>query len=294
MDLYRYNAFGFQIESEYNILQLTETNSTTPADVFIKKTVFDSFDVENGFTQIQDDEILVSAENVAKYRITGGNLIEVEKALNCKDAQFSLYLLGSCIGAIIHQKGLFPLHGSCVTNGKKSILITGDSGAGKSTTAAEFLKNGWKLVTDDVTLLTSINPPMVQSSYPSQKLWGDSLQHYQKNEEVIHSLYNRNDEEKYGIDVSDFFFDGTAPLSLIVRLAAEAMPTQISPINGMAKVNQLLYNTYRLNMIPQKALNQHFQKCVTLSSKIPMALMIRNNKEQCVTEVYEKIIGFLK
>ena len=206
-----------------------------------------------------------------------------------------MYLMGSCMGAILVQRGFMLLHGSCVTDGRRSVLITGDSGAGKSTLAAEFLKQNWKLLTDDVTCIFDRDGvPMVQSSYPSQKLWQDALDHYDKTDNDIHSLYFSEDREKFGVNVSDSFLDGVRPLSMVVRLIPADHPTGLSSIEGMAKVDQLMRNTYRLFLIEKRHLQRHFQRCVTLAGKLPMALAIRENGKQCAAILYDKITAYME
>jgi hypothetical protein len=199
------------------------------------------------------------------------------------------------MGAILVQRGFMLLHGSCVTDGKRSILITGDSGAGKSTLAAEFLKRGWKLLTDDVTCVFDRDGvPMVRSSYPSQKLWQDALDRYEKSGDDIHSLYFSEDREKFGVNVEGSFFDGTAPLSMAVRLIPADHPTSLSPIEGMARVDQLMRNTYRMYLIEKRHLQRHFQRCVTLATKLPMALAVRENGKDCAPTLYDMITKFME
>ena len=135
---------------------------------------------------------------------------------------------------------------------------------------------------------------MVQSSYPSQKLWQDALDHYEKNQADIHSLYFSEDREKFGINVSDSFFDGVCPLSMVVRLAPAAHKTFLSPIEGMAKVDQLMRNTYRMFLIEKRHLQRHFQRCVNLAGKLPMALAVRENGKQCADTIYELITKHLE
>lgn len=198
------------------------------------------------------------------------------------------------MGAILHQRGILPLHGSTVTDGSRAVLITGDSGAGKSTLAVEFLKNGWKLVTDDVAAVENIDSvPTVRSSYPSQKLWEDTLKCYPKGEREIHSLYLREEREKYGVSVSDAFYGGSCPLSLIVRLVPADRPCCIQTVETMPRIDQLIRNTYRLYMIPPKQRQRHFQSCVTLAGKVPVALLIRQKGMQCVNTLYEMILKLL-
>ncbi len=289
-----YRAFGLVIESEFPIVQVPVIEACR-ADVRIVSRP----DLTVVYPPAEQPysaggAVFFRANDVAHVRITGTDLIEVEKMEGCDDAHLSVFLMGSAMGAILHHRGFMPLHGSCVTDGVRSVFITGDSGAGKSTLAAEFLKQGWKLITDDVSAVFDVEKtPMVQSSYPSQKLWQDSLDHYERPGGDIHSLYSREDREKFGVDVSRFFYEGTAPLSLIVRLVPAEYPCAIGPITGMAKTDQLMRNTYRINMIEKQDLQRHFQRCVTLSQKVPMALVIREKDRQCADVLYNMIVKYL-
>lgn len=186
------------------------------------------------------------------------------------------------------------LHGSCVTDGTHSILLTGDSGAGKSTLAAEFLSHGWKLLTDDVTAIPHEDGlsaiPMVQASYPSQKLWQDSLRRYTYDDTDIHSLYLEDGREKFGVHVAEHFWDGRCPLSLIVRLIPTDTPCSLQEIHGMTEVDQLLRNTYRLCLIPRTYRERHFQRCVTLAGQVPMVVITQQRGTLCANTLYEMII----
>lgn len=290
----KYRAFGLVVESAFSIAQLPQAAEGEPdVRIVFRPDLTEAYPPqEQQYTSASANYFTVP--NLAVMRISGGNLIEIQPFPGCPESHLGVYLMGSCMGAILHQRGVMPLHGSCVTDGKRAILITGDSGAGKSTLAAEFLKQGWRLVTDDVTALSDVNGiPMVQSSYPSQKLWKDALDRYELPREDVHSLYFTDTREKFGVDVTKFFFDGTAELSLVIRLIAADHPCIIAPIKGMTKVDQLMQNTYRPRMIEPGNVQRHFQRCVTLSTKIPMALVIRENGKQCADTLYSMITDYL-
>jgi hypothetical protein len=87
-----------------------------------------------------------------------------------------LFLLGSAFGALLHQRGILPIHGSAITYQGQAFILTGISGAGKSTLAAALVRKGCKLLTDDVAAITfnQAGTPWVQPAYPQQKLWRDS------------------------------------------------------------------------------------------------------------------------
>ncbi|MEG8053162.1 hypothetical protein QP185_07710 [Sphingomonas aerolata] len=53
------------------------------------------------------------------------------------------YLLGTALGALLHQRALLPLHCNAIVHDGKAFLFCGDSGAGKSTLAAVFEARGY-------------------------------------------------------------------------------------------------------------------------------------------------------
>ena len=288
-------AFGLSIASEFRITGIPEASDTSDTDVQIRRADLASYAIPDNCYQIKQGDIRFSYNNTGQFRINNGNLIEVDPDPACTESHLGVYLMGSCMGAILHQRGLMPLHGSCVTDGKRAILITGDSGAGKSTLAAEFLSRGWKLLTDDVcAVYNTEGTPMVRSSYPSQKLWQDAMDRYDTQERDVHSLYFSESREKFGVNVTGSFFDGACPLNMVVRLLPADAPCSISPIEGMTRVDQLMRNTYRAFMIAPKDRPRHFQRCVTLSTKVPMALVIRENGTQCADRLFELITDYLE
>ena len=288
-----YKAFGLVLESAFPIAQLAEVPLQEPDVRIVRSDLRDLSPEERVFSGPYG--CFFRGQDHCAHRITGGCLIEVDPDDNYDASKLGVYLMGTCMGAVMYQRGIMMLHGSCVTNGTHAVLLTGDSGAGKSTLAAEFLSRGWKLITDDVSALYETDGvAMVQSSYPSQKLWQDALDRYERPQEDIHSLYHSGAREKFGVDVSRFFFDGRVKLSLVVRLLSGAEECALDPIEGMTKVDQLMRNTYRRELIEQHRMQEHFQRCVTLSTKIPMALAVRENGRQCADIICELIINHME
>ena len=290
-DCYTYKAFGLILRSEVEIAQLPAADPNMEPDVTICLRDLSGYQVQLNHCRSGPEETLFCFERAGTYRITNGSLIEADPEKDCENSLLGVYLMGSCMGAVLHQRGYMPLHGSCVTDGKQSILITGDSGAGKSTLAAEFLAHGWKLLTDDVAAVFDVEgTPTVQSSYPSQKLWQDALKHYDRREADIHSLYFTDERQKFGVNVSECFADGTAPLSMIVRLLPTEAPCSIEPIGPFVRIDQLMQNTYRIFMIAPQYRQRHFRRCAAVAEKVPMMLLTRQEGAQCADQLYSLIV----
>lgn len=283
----QYYAFGLVIESEFDLPQV-EISKATHSDVVIKSMPNIERDFISDFS-IEKQAIRFSIKDIGNFKITNGNTIEVYP-LSDDYSKLPIFLLGSCMGALLHQRGEMILHGSCVSKGEQTILITGDSGSGKSTLASVFLSHGWKLLTDDVAVIKNPeNAALVQPSYPSQKIWGDSPE-FNSNNNEIHSVYKRDGHSKFGINVKDSFVSEPKTLTTILKLIASDNPSYIEPINGFTKIDQLMKNTYRYYMLNRDELETHFQKCVTMSLKVPMFLVNRRLGEDNREKLYELVM----
>lgn len=67
---------------------------------------------------------------------------------------FQVYLLGQALSFALIACGFEPIHGTAVAHGAQAVAFIGNSGFGKSTLAASFLRAGLRLVTDDQLILT--------------------------------------------------------------------------------------------------------------------------------------------
>lgn len=280
-------AYGLKVSVDRPMSLVYLYPQNTKSDIVIRSETISS---EEG---TDDHTVSFPIDELGTFRISNGNSISFCPFPERKydDALFSLTVFGICMGTILHQRGEFVLHGSCVTRGNKTILVTGVSGAGKSTLAAEFLKNGWEMVTDDIALIKGIEEghPMVQSSYPSQKLWEDAIARNNIALDKQTVLYTEENRSKVNVHI-DHFHEGLSPLTDIICLYPTEKECDIIPVTGLAIVDQLMRNTYRAYMIPESQRQQHFQRCITLSKQIRMHAVLRARDRDTAPELYEKII----
>ena len=82
-----------------------------------------------------------------------GNQIVIDAAPDATDRNVRLFLLGSALGALLHQRGLLPLHANAIDLGGGAVAFSGHSGAGKSTIAAWFHDRGHRILADDVCVV---------------------------------------------------------------------------------------------------------------------------------------------
>ena len=136
--------------------------------------------VEDGpFLQVdRQGTCLLNVERVAAYLVKGsGDEVIISPQPEALEAEIRLFLLGSVLGFICHQRGLFPLHASCVVIHDKAVALCGPKGVGKSTAAVQFVSRGYRLVADDICAIDTQTAagPRVLPTFPRLKLSQDIL-----------------------------------------------------------------------------------------------------------------------
>jgi hypothetical protein len=125
------------------------------------------------FLQMARGDLRLTVEGIGRFRITDGVRIAWHRQHSgVSDQDISTFLLGSAVGALLIQRGILVLHGNALEKDGQAIVCMGHSGAGKSTLAYALMKQGWRLLADD---LVAVNPDgLVLPGIPRIKLWHDA------------------------------------------------------------------------------------------------------------------------
>lgn len=222
--------------------------------------------------------ILLKIPKVARFLIRDGKEIIIARAPRADDNDVRLFLLGSAMGALMHQRGLLPLHGSAIRlpDGTAAIFL-GPSGIGKSTLAAAFRQKGYVVATDDVSLifLNAEGLPRLQPAYPELKLWAEAVARIGEKVQTLPRA--RTQLEKYSLCFHQQFDSTPLPLKCLYFLErAEDEQFEIIQLRGMEKMTALTENTYRLFFL--KDMDQrltHFQLCAALGRHSRMSRVRR-------------------
>ncbi len=125
------------------------------------------------FVQMVRGDLRLQVEGVARFRIQGGDRIAFEPWRDDGDPRdLRTFLLGSAVGALLIQRGMLVLHGNALEKDGRAIVGLGPSGAGKSTLAYALMREGWRLLADDLVAITPEG--LVLPGIPRIKLWHDA------------------------------------------------------------------------------------------------------------------------
>lgn len=217
---------------------------------------------------------LLSVASVGRYLIRRDEVV-VEAAPGASERNVRLYLLGSAMGALLHLRGLLPLHANAVDLGGRAVAFAGHSGAGKSTLAAWFHDQNYPILADDVCVL-GVGPtglPLAYPGIPRLRLWREAIE--ASGRDVQHFDRSFDDTEKYDVptlrEASRLDPLPIAAIYLLAKAEGEAGHPNPAPLRGAAAVEALVSNTYRGAFVSTiGATGAHLAACVQLAQAVPI------------------------
>ena len=180
MAMPRYHVFGLRIDSELELPPLTPGPPVGEPEVRIRWGR-----VPEHLEEPRSSGLLFEAApgafllrtSPARILVSAGTELVVE-ALQEDLTQLRIFLLGSCLGALLHQRGLLVLHGSAVQTPRGAVVFVGPSGAGKSTILGAMLHRGYALLADDLAAMDAEGDARIRvlPAIPRVRLWPDSVE----------------------------------------------------------------------------------------------------------------------
>lgn len=267
-----YRLFGLNIRSEMDLAGLAASVEAGVADVEIGFGAVPASD-HVGYRATEEGTLLAVAK-VGRYLIREGRQILIEPAPEASERNLRLFLLGSAIGALLHQRGLLPLHANAIDIGGRAVAFSGHSGAGKSTIAAWFHDRGHTILADDVCVIgfDEAGRALAYPGIPRLRLWREALEASGRDADAYARSFD--DMDKYDVPTVNEVGPEPVPLAAIylLRKAEEAgTEAEIERLKGVDAVETLVSNTYRggyLSMIGRTS--EHLSACVRVARAVPV------------------------
>jgi hypothetical protein len=300
ISLYHYRVFGLRVASEYKLPELETMFPPEQPDVRIvlgeTPQELEGATVCRPHLQIASQSLLLKVRAAGDFWVRNGNEIILNPLPEASSETVRLFLLGSVFGALLHQRGILPIHGSALVYRGQAFILTGVSGAGKSTLAAALVRKGCKLLTDDVAAVTfdRAGTPWVQPAYPQQKLWRDSAAAMElATGRLIRVMA---DMEKFAVPAAESYQGKPAVLSAIFHLIKpagdEPGKLDLGPVRGVDKIPLILSNVYRPRFVKGLGLQgEHYQSCFRLAEKVKATQVYRTRDLGELEELAERVKG---
>jgi hypothetical protein len=292
---HEYQAFGLRIRSSLQLPQMLPATGegepdacidcgTVPAELPEAVVVRKRFQAATG-------AFLLRIEGVARYLVTGGRRIVVEPEPGADDEDVRLFLLGSALGALLHQRHDLVLHGSAIGDGGGCALFLGASGSGKSTLALALRQRGHPVLADDLSVVRADRDGLLalQPGYPQAKLWLDSLACVDIDAAGLPRV--RRSLDKRALPLGASFLQAPRPVSRIYILRAEERDDiHIEPLRGSDRLAALRRHTYRFRYLESCGSKAaHFRSAAQLAQRVPLAVVRRPGDLRSLGELVDRL-----
>ncbi len=223
----------------------------------------------DNFWQMNQNEFAMMVEGVGSFYARDGREVEYSQTGEASRESLELYLNGSVFGAVLHQRQILPLHGSCFMIDRSGIMICGDTGAGKSSLTASFCLNGAEFLTDDVSpLLFKKGKPYIWALSDRLKLWRDTLSQLEQDEEGLHRVDPEMEKFYYPMEARG---ESSVLLDRVYILeVCDIGSVVFDELSGPAKFTALRGEIYRSEYLRGMPENEpvYFKDLVSISNSV--------------------------
>lgn len=231
----------------------------------------------NARTTFENGEVHIDVRGVAQYRAAGGTSIRVAPEPGAKPEDVRLYLTGAMFGVILHQRGILPLHASCVAIDGQGAAFAAPSGTGKSTIVAALLRRGATFVSDDICAMTPVDSgrSYVWPGASRMKLDTPGMAALA---DVTDGLEPAGGPRgKFHVPVETGQADpAPVPLSRVYLLSDGEGSPRLERLNGLEAISALVDETYLLTYATSLGLtSQVFRRAAELARTLSVSRLIR-------------------
>ena len=295
---YTYDCFNFRLRSEFALAELgaqSQADGGPLVDVrvgSVPETLPGAAPPAWGL-QVSGNSALLTVTGTARYLVREGREIVVDPLPGGSERNLRLFLLGSALGIVCHQRGLLPLHANAIVAGDGAYAFAGHSGAGKSTLAAHFAREGYEILCDDVCVVSfdENGRPLAWPGLPRLKLWGDAAQAFGHDRAALDPAVEGMD--KYYVPMAHIGEVRPVPLRRLYLLAKaeEGAETSFVRLSGHTAMEAALGQTYRGNYLrPMGLAVRNFRQCAALVARAE----VYEARRAWGFDVFEKEAGLLE
>ena len=278
MNTCRYHAFGQTIQSDIELPMLLAAKKYAKTTLRIRKDKIDQKGLQSPrivqlHYQSSPGNLWLHIPGVGLFLISNGNEIRYQAEKTADEKTLGLFLSGTCMAALFHQRGMTALHAMAVKLNEEAVVFASASGEGKSLLAAAMHKKDYKIITDDLCVID--DKGKIQPGYPALKIWRDCFGLLEIKPDELERV--RPQVEKYWYRLNKGYCAEPLPVKSIYILHTwNKDAPEIKPITGMNKLIPLQAQIYRLQYLQGLGLMESsMSSLMKLAGKIKLCRFTR-------------------
>jgi hypothetical protein len=104
-----------------------------------------------------------AGKRAGRFLVESGRTITLQRGPAAEDEMIRFHFLDNVLAAALRQNGLLVLHANSMVTPRGAVAVSGESGAGKSTTLAALIRRGCSMLADDITALRRTQDGLVEA-----------------------------------------------------------------------------------------------------------------------------------
>jgi hypothetical protein len=238
------------------------------------------------------DQLVLALVDVGRFLVRQGREVTMEPLPGVDADALRPYLLGSCLAAVLQQRGVLPLHASAVQSARGAIVILGGAGAGKSSLAAAFVRSGLSLIADDLCAIVpdSDGWPVVLPGPRRLKLREDAVERLGIDGGQAEPLVDGRRKFSVPVPPQRSAPAGARVQAMYVLLPSEGVDMRIEALEGGDRVAALTGQTFRsqfLDWLSRRG--DHFHQVVA-AARAPVFLVRRPENPALIEQLAQDIL----
>lgn len=294
-----YKIYGMHFTSDFAFIQLDNLSGKEAEEPVIftvsEGIVPEEYKSEKSCYSQIGKSVSYLANHTCYLLVENGNRIVYERKPGAEENNLNAYLLGWGLAMLCFQQGKASIHCSCVADKDGAILISGRSGSGKSTMTTAFLKAGYTLVADDMTVVAPDDTGKICAlpAFPYQKLCRDAAENGGMDLKKL--IYIDENKDKFLIPYKGTFPTEPIPIRAMLILDWNAQKgVEVNRIEGVNKLYACIDALF-LKVLFKENLRcmENVTACLQLASGVPIYAVSRTKEYDTPQDVLKKLTQVL-
>lgn len=218
--MYKFRIFNLLLSSELYFPELLVDLANNKASLINVKYGSVSiegldFSEQRGvFFQKNKNSVWLNIDKIARFLISNGQEIIIDPIGDVDEETLRSFILTCCFKYLLIQRNILTLQGCVIQAGEGAVAFVAPSGFGKSVLSALFLKNKYKILSDEICAIDDNLD--VLPAYPEITLWKSMAQQLNIDTSVLKVV--RPGLNKFILPLGGAFQENKIPLKLIYFL----------------------------------------------------------------------------